>query len=109
MTTVDRGHSQRARSRQRAGRTFKRQYVSYVCMSRVVSSTGGRSEKDKENVGRLTLLVAPIRDRTQLNPRALHPTNEQTAAATLTNDRSIERERERERAKRANDILGMVP
>lgn len=60
-------------------------------MSGIVSFTGRRSEKDKGNVGRLALLVTLIRDRIQLNPRVLHPMNEQTAAATLTNDRSIER------------------
>lgn len=46
----------------RVARTFKRQYVSCVCMSEVVSSTR-EVRKDKGNVGRLALLVAPIRDR----------------------------------------------
>jgi len=76
-------------------------------MSEVVSSISEGSEKDKGNVGRLTLLVVPIRDRTQLNPR-LHPANERPVAAILTDGQSEgkegrgkkegEKERERESA-----------
>lgn len=65
-------------------------------MSEVVSSTGERSEKDKGNVGRLALLVAPIRDRIQLKPRIYTPrTNDRWQQPSQTIE--IERERERKR------------
>lgn len=63
---------------QRTARTFKRQYVSRVYMSGVVSFHREGSGKDKRNVGRLAARGEPIRDRTQLNPRVCTPrTNEQ--------------------------------
>lgn len=42
-------------------------------MSEVVSPRAREVRKDKGNVGRLALLVAPIRDRIQLKPRFYTP------------------------------------